>query len=189
MKNKNGGGEPGIDSHVISRHDAFALTIGGFEFALDGMLNVHAPGVKYRKPTVALRKCNVPRPFVGKISSTCFALKMASYQVSCLDSVVQKRYRDKLSLLGLNEDEDPYQSMNFIDDMTLWPPVNYGDIFCYFIDRPGVYTKQQLLQWRSLEAYNYYQSGHVRTVEIWATKGDVCVLKALVNPSPFKNLT
>ena len=44
--------------------------IGGFEFALDGMLNVHASGVKYRKPTVALRKCNVPRPFVGKISST-----------------------------------------------------------------------------------------------------------------------
>ena len=44
---------------------------------------------------------------------------MASYQVSCLDSVVQKGYRDKLSLLGLSEDKDPYQSMNFIDDMTL----------------------------------------------------------------------
>ena len=110
-------------------------------------------------------------------------VKMASYQVSCLDSVVQKRYRDKLSLLGLSEDEDPYQSMNFIDDMTLWPPVSYGDIFCYFFDRPGVYTKQQLLQWRSLEAYNYYESGHARTVEISATKGDVCVSKALVNPS------
>ena len=39
------------------------------------------------------------------------ALKMASYQVLCLDSVVQKRYRDKLSFLGLSEDEDPYQSM------------------------------------------------------------------------------
>ena len=26
MKNINGGGDPGIDSHVISRHDAFALT-------------------------------------------------------------------------------------------------------------------------------------------------------------------
>ena len=30
--------------------------IAGFEFALDGMLNVPASGVKYRKPTVALRK-------------------------------------------------------------------------------------------------------------------------------------
>ena len=27
MKNRKGGGEPGIDSHVISRHNAFALTI------------------------------------------------------------------------------------------------------------------------------------------------------------------
>ena len=26
-KNRKGGGEPGIDSHVISQHDAFALTI------------------------------------------------------------------------------------------------------------------------------------------------------------------
>ena len=26
-KNKNGGREPGTDSHVISRHDDFALTI------------------------------------------------------------------------------------------------------------------------------------------------------------------
>ena len=103
--------------------------------------------------------------------------------MSCLDFVVQKRYRDKLSLLGLSEDKDSYQSLNFIDDMTLWPPVSYKDIFCYFTDLPGIYIKQQLLQWRFLEAYNYYQSGHVRTVEIWATKSDVCVLKAFVNPS------
>ena len=46
------------------------------------------------------------------------ALKMASYQVSCLDFVVQKRYRDKLSLLGLSEDKDSYQTMNFIDELS-----------------------------------------------------------------------
>ena len=40
--------------------------IGGFEFALDGMLNIHASGVKYWKPTVSLWKCNLPRPFAGK---------------------------------------------------------------------------------------------------------------------------
>ena len=100
----------------------------------------------------------------------------------CLDAVAKKRYTEKLTLLDMNVDEDPYQITNFVDDMTLWPPVTYGDIFCYFIDRPGVYTRQQLLQWRSLEAYNYFQSGHVRTVEIWVAKSDFCVLKALVNP-------
>ena len=108
---------------------------------------------------------------------------MASSPVLNLDAAAQQRYAEKLTLLSLKADEDPYQSGNFIDDMTLWPPVTYGDIFCYFIERPGVYTKQQLLQWRSLEAYNYFQSGHVRTVEIWTVNTDVCVLKSLVNPS------
>ena len=26
----------------------------------------------------------------------------------------------------------------FLDYMTLWPPVEYSNIFCYFIERPGV---------------------------------------------------
>ena len=33
------------------------VRIAGFEFALDGMLNVHASLVNYWKPTVTLRKC------------------------------------------------------------------------------------------------------------------------------------
>ena len=40
------------------------------------MSHIHASGVKYRKPTVALWLCNVPHPFVGKISCTRYALKM-----------------------------------------------------------------------------------------------------------------
>ena len=43
--------------------------IGGFEFALDGMLNVRASDVNDRKSAVTLRKFNVPHPFVGKITS------------------------------------------------------------------------------------------------------------------------
>ena len=88
-------------------------------------------------------------------------------------TLAQNTYRDKLKLLGLKEDEDHYKSTNFVDDitnfvddMTLWPPVSFGDIFCYFIDRPGVYTKQQLLQWRSLEAYNIITT-KVATYALW----------------------
>ena len=39
------------------------------------------------------------------------------------------------------------------------------------------------MQWKSLEAYNYFDSGHVREVKIWAISSSNCVLKALVNPS------
>ena len=78
-----------------------------------------------------------------------------------LDPVAKERYRQKLEILGLDEKCDPYLDAGYADDMTLWPPV---DIFCYFIERPGVYTKQQLFQWKSLDAYNYFLSGHVRLV-------------------------
>ena len=68
--------------------------------------------------------------------------------------------------------------------MSLWPPVEYGHIFCYFIERPGVYTRQQLLQWKSMDAYNYYQSGCVRNIELWArSKAPLCIVRAKVNPS------
>ena len=104
-----------------------------------------------------------------------------------LDSLARKRYIDKLMLLGLTEKDDPYllkDSTRFVDDLTKWPPVEYGNIFCYFIERPGVYTRRQLLQWKSLDAYNYFQSGHVRTVKIWPLAAADCSLFiGLVNPS------
>ena len=48
---------------------------------------------------------------------------------------------EKLKLLGLEEKDDPYEleasnSCNFIDDMTKWPSVEYGRIFCYYVQRP-----------------------------------------------------
>ena len=90
-----------------------------------------------------------------------------------LDAVAQSRYLEKLKLLGLEEKDDPYEannSCNFIDDMTKWPLVDYGRIFCYYIQRPVVYTRRsrwQLMQWKSLEAFNYFESGHVRQIKVW----------------------
>lgn len=60
----------------------------------------------------------------------------------------------------------------------------YGHIFCYFVERPGVFTKQELMQSKSLEAYNYFQSGHVRNIRLFrlpATQS--CVMMTFVNPS------
>lgn len=102
-----------------------------------------------------------------------------------LDPIAKERYLQKLRLLGLHEKDDPYtNSDEFVDDMTLWPPVEFGHIFCYFVERPGTYTKRELMQWTSLDAYNYFQSGHVRSVKLWAASAsDIIVAMALVNPS------
>ncbi len=89
--------------------------------------------------------------------------RMSEYCKS-LEGVAKQRYRKKINLLGLQEEDEPYSErslLKFIDDLTLWPPVEYGHIFCYFVERPGVYTKQELMQWKSLQAYNYFQSGLV----------------------------
>ena len=58
--------------------------------------------------------------------------------------------------------KDPYDERNansYKDDMTAWPPLEYGHIFTYFIRCPGLYTQEQLLSWKQLEAYNYFQNG------------------------------
>ena len=73
----------------------------------------------------------------------------------------------------------------FSDDMTLWPRIGYV-LFCYFINCPETYTQEQLLSWKQLEAYNYFESGFVRTVlamEFGQGDQKCCMLKAKVNPS------
>ena len=110
--------------------------------------------------------------------------KMSNYFKN-LDPIAKKRYFEKLHLLDLGESDDPYAERNhekIEDDMTRWPAVEYGHIFCYFIECPGPHTRRQLMPWKSLEAYNYFQSGHVKPVRIWCLQ-HVSILKELVNPS------
>ena len=67
----------------------------------------------------------------------------------------------KLHLLGFTESDDPHSESNaakFTDNLTLWPAVEYGHIFGSFVTRPGLYTQEQLLAWKKLDAYNYLLS-------------------------------
>lgn len=72
----------------------------------------------------------------------------------------------------------------WLDDITKWPSVQYGDIN-YLIDSKGHYTKQSLKAFKSLEAYNYFVSGHVRTVYLYepSEQSKYAILMAQVNPS------
>jgi hypothetical protein len=98
---------------------------------------------------------------------------MSEYFVS-LDPVAKERHHRKLKILGRNEKCDPYLGAGYADNMTLWPPVEFGHIFCYLTERPGIYTKQQLFQWKSLDAYNYFLSVHVRLVMAKRVNSTVC---------------
>ena len=87
-------------------------------------------------------------------------------------------------MVTLRVGDDPYKpNSSFQSSLVGWPNIEYGHIFSYLITRPGVYTLEQLLLWKQLEGYNYFQSNHVRTVLMKKVNKDICVLKAFINPS------
>ena len=68
----------------------------------------------------------------------------------------------KLELLYSSKDPevvvDPYRVENERrkDDIALWPPVQFGEIYTYLIDTPGQFTREKLKAYKSLDAFNYY---------------------------------
>ena len=85
-----------------------------------------------------------------------------SFYVSQLDYEAKKRYYSKLEIDG-EKFPDPYsiKEDEWIDDPEKWPDLEYGDIYNYLIDTPGPYTKENLNAYKSLEAYDFFYSGHV----------------------------
>ena len=70
------------------------------------------------------------------------------------------RYQQKLAFLFQSRENftDPYQipPEEWVDDPKKWPPVEFGQIYAYLIESPGLFTKEKLKAYKSLEAYNYY---------------------------------
>ena len=62
-------------------------------------------------------------------------LENSSYFES-LDAKAKERYREKLSCIGLSIQDDHYLSTNdarLVNDMVIWPRIEFGHIFAYFI--------------------------------------------------------
>lgn len=102
-----------------------------------------------------------------------------------LDYEAQKRYIAKLTVC--EEDlPDLYgipDGMR-LDDTTKWPSLEFGDLYMYLIESKGSYMKENLRAYKSLEAYNYFYNGYVRTVYYYGVSSSkFCILKAKVNPS------
>ena len=107
---------------------------------------------------------------------------MASEYFSSIDYLAQKRYLEKL-IVESETLPDPYGIGElWSDDMSLWPDLQYGDIYTYLIESKGQFTRENLRAYKSLEAYNYFYNGHVRTVYCHLF-GRYIIMKAKVNPS------
>ena len=69
---------------------------------------------------------------------------MASDYLSSVDYLAQKRYSEKLQIKGVSL-PDPYELGDELwsDDMSLWPDLQYGDIYNYLIELKGQYTAKK----------------------------------------------
>lgn len=67
------------------------------------------------------------------------------------------------------------------DDMRKWPNVMYGDIYNYLIGSKAV-DGQEMKNYKSLQSYNYFQSGNVDKI-VHQTSGGKIIMKADVRSS------
>ena len=110
---------------------------------------------------------------------------MASEYFSMLDYEAQKRYLKNLVIDGETV-PDPYGIAKglWLDDVTMWPNLEFGDIYTYLIDTKGSFTKDKLNVCKSLQAYNYFHNGYVHTAYYCAScSNQLAILKTCVNPS------
>lgn len=97
--------------------------------------------------------------FVGQNSVATMAENSKNTYVSTLPAPDKLQYIKKVenfSKSNFSKDIDPYESSGWVDNLSLWPPVEFGSIYSYLIDSPGEFTKESLRAYKSLAAYNYY---------------------------------
>lgn len=117
---------------------------------------------------------------------------MSSYNTIELPTEEKERYQKKLELCGLKQ-ICPYQLPGdaWIDDPIKWPSLEWPELYDYLINTPGVFTREAMKNRKSLEAYNQFTSGWVRTVQHYPVEhksvGIIAIFKAEVTPSQRVN--
>ena len=96
----------------------------------------------------------------------------------------KKQYKKKLTLSNGKLVPDPYSIKNgWNDDVSKLPDVGWPDIYTYLIETPSEFTKDKLKAYKSLEAYNFFVSGHVHDVFYNDIAESFCCIKTTVLPS------
>lgn len=73
---------------------------------------------------------------------------------------MEDSYKKKLLLVsqGLSELCDPFKVPKemWSENISLWPELEFGQLYIYLVCTTGEYTKEMLKNYKSLDAYNYY---------------------------------
>ena len=100
------------------------------------------------------------------MSITISKTKNIRFQTDYLSSLAPQeiqRYNEKISLIG-GDDLYKIPKGNFSNSHDVLPEVTYPDIYNYLVTNPSPYSKEDLKAYKSLEAYNQFVCGWVRTL-------------------------
>ena len=62
----------------------------------------------------------------------------------------------QLKILKLLRDPYEIEDIEWIDDLTVWSPVEFGEIYSYLVETPGQFTKEGMKAYKRLDAFKYY---------------------------------
>jgi len=97
-----------------------------------------------------------------------------------LDSSGKARYKEKLRMLKLQNDPYLLDTDDWSAERSLWPPVEFPDLFIYLINLPSPYTKEALKAYKSTDAWSYFVSGFVNEVKLLKITEDSYIMTAKV---------
>jgi len=117
--------------------------------------------------------------------------KHSSFFETLTEEKDREQYIKKLTLQNGQLLSDPFNidDREWSSDVKFLPDITYLDIWSYLIDTPSDFTKDKLKAYKSLEAYNFFVSGHVQDVSIHNIK-ESCFsfVKTSVLPSQRQGL-
>ena len=105
---------------------------------------------------------------------------MSCEYFNTLNDESRTRYLQKLEAVKLKEYPYRFPADTWKDNPTLWPELEYPEVYDYLINTPGVYTKEAMKSRTSLEAHNQFVSGWLGVVKVMQTKENMYLLTATV---------
>ena len=97
-----------------------------------------------------------------------------------LNDESRTRYLKRLEFAKLKEYPYRFPADTWKDNPTLWPELEYSEIYDYLINTPGVYTKKVMESRKSFEAHNQFVSGWVGVFKLMQTEESTYLLTATV---------
>ena len=84
-------------------------------------------------------------------------------------------YQKKLTLSDGNTLPHPYSLPHgWKSDVTLMPDITWPHVYNYLINTPSTFSKESLKAYKSLEAFNFYENGHVQDVYYHSINEENC---------------